>query len=435
MPTAFLVSLTGHIALVLLAVLGLPSLLEPEEQRITTNAVSLVTEADLAALSQPQLPPVREADTSQVPPATNASQANVEQANSAISVASAVSQRADNALSAATATVKKIAAAQAEHVTAQLARSQAAASAAAPAPAATVAQRPSPVSVRQYQSAEAVPHNPLTAKRPVELAARPTRMPSATPLKLPPPAAIATIKTAPDTQKVPPLPPRRAPTPILIASAPTAAAAKPATAVEPAKPVPAEPPTKRPREAIAQVPQAQRAQARKAPLPPRRLRRPPTQLAEVSPQKQTPAPGKSRSNDTFASLISGGIGSKSSNDRMNVVAESLGVGVSLGSLSKTIQEAIAARLGGCWRLLRGQAGSEDLVVVLSVRFGLGSEVQEIQVIDKPLGPAGEAAVVRARQAVQKCNPMNKFGQLKLPADKYRDWREMRIRFDPQNIAG
>jgi hypothetical protein len=51
------------------------------------------------------------------------------------------------------------------------------------------------------------------------------------------------------------------------------------------------------------------------------------------------------------------------------------------------------------------------------------------------GSAGRIAVERARQAVQLCNPMNKYGQLTLPPGKYREWRDMRIRFDPRKLAG
>jgi hypothetical protein len=455
MPTAVLVSLIGHVALVALMAFGLPSLLEPDEQRITSNPVGIVTEADLAALSKPQLPPARDASVSQAraaaaKAATDADSTTAKQANTAAEIANAASQQAATAPKTTTLATKQATAAQAassnaaqaRQVLAQAApRAKATTRPASPTPRAKPAQSPSALVIAQQKTPSLTARNPTPAstQRPKDIAPTPTAQPHLeTPPSQPPPIATAAAAKVPDTAEARPLPPRRPTTPTLMASTPEAVAARPADTVEPAKPIPAEPRNPAPREALAQTPQPPRAQARKAPLPPRRpahLRRPPTQLAEAPAQKQTLSAPKSKSNDAFASLISDAIPTKSSDDRRRAVAETLGVGVSAVSLSKTDQKAIESRLGGCWRPLIGQVRAEDLVVVLSVRLGPTSEVERVRVIEKPPGAVGRAAADRAKQAVQKCSPMNKFGLLKLPADKYRDWRDMRIRFDPRNPAG
>ncbi|MEQ9121802.1 MAG: hypothetical protein RIM80_04460, partial [Alphaproteobacteria bacterium] len=215
----------------------------------------------------------------------------------------------------------------------------------------------------------------------------------------------------------------------------------------PDAPTPKEPP--RPKEALAQAPTPQSQRARSgSPLPPRRPdsqrkpEEPPPanrQVAEA-PAQEKPSPEKpaAKPKDSFADLMANAIGKPSSNDGMAGVAEALGVGVAGGSLSSTDRDALAARLGGCWRPLRGAARPETLVVELSIELEPTSEVRDIEVVRRPgpdAGAFGARAVERAVAAVRQCSPFNQPGALVLPAGDYQQWRRMRITFDPRNMAG
>ncbi len=372
MPTGLIVSLVGHVFLIALMAFGVPAWLEERRpEKVTASAVSLVTEAELAALTKPRLPPARNASET---PAQTAAARKAPDAQS-------------RAAEAAAATVAK----------------QAETAAAAEAKAAAVSAR-----------ADAPP---------------------------PPPPPPAPAPTASPVAALPP--PRRAPVPDAAPSAPApsataarAPAARPVEAVAPPAPKPPEPEAPAPKETLAQAPQPQRPRARETPAPPRRPPEP--ELAEAPAKAEASTKAEAPSNDAFASMIGKAIPTKSSDDSMAAVAASLGVGVAAGSLSRADQDAIAARIGGCWRPLKGAARVEDLVVEVVLELGPTSEVLNIRIVSQPpsaAGQFGQVAVDRARQAIQQCNPMNKFGVLTLPADKYPEWREMRIRFDPRKMSG
>lgn len=198
-------------------------------------------------------------------------------------------------------------------------------------------------------------------------------------------------------------------------------------------------PAPTPRDVKTQKSRQPSAQAQKAPPPPQRAvqTKPPVKEATASIKTKAPLPPKSQENpnDAFANLIGGAIGSVPEKDGMSAIADALGVGVSTGPLSNTIQQAIASRLGMCWTPLKGAPGAEDLVVEVRIRLLPTSEVDQVEVVKRPPGQFGNVATQRAEQAIRKCDPFNKAGILTLPLDKYRDWREMNITFDPRKYTG
>ena len=64
MYAGVIASVIGHVLLILVLAVGLPELFPPEDKIITTNSVGVITEEQLAALSEPNLPPAREAGAS-----------------------------------------------------------------------------------------------------------------------------------------------------------------------------------------------------------------------------------------------------------------------------------------------------------------------------------------------------------------------------------
>jgi hypothetical protein len=228
------------------------------------------------------------------------------------------------------------------------------------------------------------------------------------------------------------------------AASPTAKAAprplppKRSKSLEAKKPKPEATKTKPPK--VAARTSTEKLQTKKpAPVPPRRT------VEAKLPQKPAPKPQppkpavkpmpKENADDAFANLIGGAIGVENKKDDMSAIADALGVGVSSGPLSNTIQQAIASRLGMCWTPLKGAPGAEDLIVEVRIRLLPTSEVDQVEIVKRPPGQFGNVAAQRAEQAVRKCNPFNKSGILTLPLNKYRDWREMRITFDPRKYTG
>ncbi len=89
MRVALAVSLAGHLPLVLVMAIGLPDWLEPERHAITAESVGVVTEAQLAALSKPQLPPGRDAANAEPETAADRAAAEAQAVADAASAAQA----------------------------------------------------------------------------------------------------------------------------------------------------------------------------------------------------------------------------------------------------------------------------------------------------------------------------------------------------------
>ena len=451
MYAGFIASVVGHVLLVLVLAVGLPELFPPEDKIITTNSVGVITEEQLAALSQPNLPPAREAGSSNAATAAAAAAADAKTSQQAAEAAQSANAQ-DAAQSGANTAA--LTAADAARST----RAPDAAQSAATATAASTAARNAQLSTTREATARDAAVRPLT---PAELAANTPPSPEAVARapRLPPrrPAASAAASTAPPTvassqQQAEAT--TRAPTELAavkpppeatVTKPPELAAARPAelAAAKPPEAIPATPPETpdepRPREVLAQT-AVTRAEARRTRLPPRRLAHlddPPDetpvagtrQIAEA-PQKATGQ--KPAKQDFFASMKSS-IGAKPTAGGLDGVRKTLGVGIAGARVSASDQAALAKRLGGCWYKPDGQRNARDLIVELSVELDTSSNlIGTPRVLKKPpasAGAPGRVAVARAIQAVQKCAPFNANG-LVLPPNSYSNWRTMRITFDP-----
>ena len=474
MYAGFIASVVGHVLLVLVLAVGLPELFPPEDKIITTNSVGVITEEQLAALSQPNLPPAREAGSSNAATAAAAAAADATTSQQAAEAAQSANAQdaaqsgantaaltaADAARSAGAPDAAQSAADAASSAAAQTANAANAqtAQSAATATAASTAARNAQLSTTREATARDAAVRPLT---PAELAANTPPSPEAVARapRLPPrrPAASAAASTAPPTvassqQQAEAT--TRAPTELAavkpppeatVTKPPELAAARPAelAAAKPPEAIPATPPETpdepRPREVLAQT-AVTRAEARRTRLPPRRLAHlddPPDetpvagtrQIAEA-PQKATGQ--KPAKQDFFASMKSS-IGAKPTAGGLDGVRKTLGVGIAGARVSASDQAALAKRLGGCWYKPDGQRNARDLIVELSVELDTSSNlIGTPRVLKKPpasAGAPGRVAVARAIQAVQKCAPFNANG-LVLPPNSYSNWRTMRITFDP-----
>jgi hypothetical protein len=103
------------------------------------------------------------------------------------------------------------------------------------------------------------------------------------------------------------------------------------------------------------------------------------------------------------------------------------------ALSFSEIDALRRQIGRCWTLPGGIDGIDDLVVQLRIQVRPDRTVHAVTIHDQGrLGrdPKFRAVAESARRAVDKCSPLN------LPSGKYAVWREIDMKFYPQDaISG
>ena len=102
------------------------------------------------------------------------------------------------------------------------------------------------------------------------------------------------------------------------------------------------------------------------------------------------------------------------------------------NLSGDEKAAFKAHLKKCWKLPEGMSPAQMTRVVLRIYLkrdgGLAAEPLLIEASASRDGPLLLKAAVRA---LKDCQP---YGS-SLPADKYRDWKELDLSFSPREMAG
>jgi len=100
-------------------------------------------------------------------------------------------------------------------------------------------------------------------------------------------------------------------------------------------------------------------------------------------------------------------------------------------LSITELDLIRRQLAACWNVPAGARDAKDLYVDIRVDMNPDGTVRTATVVGSSGagGPFAKAAADSALRAVKnpQCNP------LKLPLDRYDQWKTIEIRFDPQHI--
>jgi hypothetical protein len=103
------------------------------------------------------------------------------------------------------------------------------------------------------------------------------------------------------------------------------------------------------------------------------------------------------------------------------------------SLTMSEIDALKAKLAKCWNVPVGAPDPAALVV--PIRFHLNQDgtlagAPELLSQGRMGDPYFRAAADSAMRAVHICGPYTD-----LPADKYEDWREITINFDPREMSG
>ena len=95
-------------------------------------------------------------------------------------------------------------------------------------------------------------------------------------------------------------------------------------------------------------------------------------------------------------------------------------------------DAIRQQIKRCWNVPAGAKDAQDLVIEVALVMNPDATVRDARVIDAARmrsDPFYRAAAESARRAVlnPKCNP------LKLPSEKYREWQQITLTFNPKDM--
>lgn len=103
-----------------------------------------------------------------------------------------------------------------------------------------------------------------------------------------------------------------------------------------------------------------------------------------------------------------------------------------GRITMSEKQALRQQLSQCWNVLAGAKNAGNLVVRLRLHMNPDRTVQNAELLDRKQydnNPQFRAAADSALRAVQNpnCSP------LKLPPEKYDQWKVITIRFDPEKM--
>jgi colicin import membrane protein len=111
------------------------------------------------------------------------------------------------------------------------------------------------------------------------------------------------------------------------------------------------------------------------------------------------------------------------------------VGSTTGSASVARMTAneldlLRARLAQCWSPPLGWTDPSEVRVVLLIELNQdGSVAGTPSVLESPQGAYSTTAPESALRAVRRCAPYA------LPAEKYDDWKQVKVTFDPRDMGG
>ncbi len=101
-------------------------------------------------------------------------------------------------------------------------------------------------------------------------------------------------------------------------------------------------------------------------------------------------------------------------------------------LSMSERDALVQQLSGCWNIMAGSANAEDMAVEVRVTVNADRTVRDARIIDVGRynrDTSYRAAADSALRALKnpRCTPLN------LPPEKYSQWQNMIINFDPKDM--
>jgi outer membrane biosynthesis protein TonB len=104
-------------------------------------------------------------------------------------------------------------------------------------------------------------------------------------------------------------------------------------------------------------------------------------------------------------------------------------------MTATYTAVVQAQMARCWRVQPGAMGAEKFVVIVHVELNSDGSLASPPTVENETevamgGAPYQVAKERALNAVRACSPIKQ-----LPADRYADWRDMSLVFDPKAMLG
>jgi outer membrane biosynthesis protein TonB len=183
------------------------------------------------------------------------------------------------------------------------------------------------------------------------------------------------------------------------------------------------------------TPEPKKAETPKKPEPPKKPPEKPKEEAKAAPTKMKAAPTKQRDFDPnkIAALLDRRDPQRQQVTNMQTPTNA-GPGFANGQsalMSQTELDALRRRLAQCWNPPAGAADAGKLKVVLRVLFRRdGSVAAPPELVAGTPSALGPAMAESAKRAVLSCQPYTM-----LNPDKYEQWRDMEINFDPSEMLG
>ena len=102
-------------------------------------------------------------------------------------------------------------------------------------------------------------------------------------------------------------------------------------------------------------------------------------------------------------------------------------------LSMSEIDAIIKQISQCWSIPAGARDAMDIVVKLNLSLRVDGTITKVDIVDKARysnsgDPFYKAAADAAMRAVYQCSPLKG-----LPANKYNNWKEIELNFDPREM--
>jgi outer membrane biosynthesis protein TonB len=208
---------------------------------------------------------------------------------------------------------------------------------------------------------------------------------------------------------------------------------------EPPKPEPEPEVMPEPKPAPKEEPKPAVKPAKKEPKPEPKAEKKPDKKIEKKKEKpkKEKAPEKKDTQQDFLSVLKNLKKSSTSEDNAADASpadatESMNRGALSDTLTMSELDALRRQIAGCWSIPAGIQQAEDLAVEIAVSVNPDMTVREAKIIDtRRLGgdPHFRVAAESALRAVlnPQCSP------LKLPPNKYQQWKEFTFVFNPKDM--
>ncbi|MDP6390203.1 MAG: cell envelope integrity protein TolA [Alphaproteobacteria bacterium] len=230
----------------------------------------------------------------------------------------------------------------------------------------------------------------------------------------------------------PPPPPPRPQPPQVAALQPPAPEPEPEPEPAPAPPKPEAKPEPKP-EPPKQKPKPKKP-AVKLPKPPRAKPKPPPKddfasvLRTVEKLKKKPPPPKKKKDKSLDEQLLAAV-QRHQRSPERAQRAPLGQRMTMSEL-----DTVRRQIERCWVFPAGAKNPEDLIVEIKLELNQDGTVRRAEIVDKfriQLDPFYRAAAESALRAVlnPRCSP------LKLPPEKYSEWKSMTLGFNPRDLVG